>query len=341
MLSERTLARLAQLNRQPLTDVSPAVRTPAPASPASDSEAPAQLSLQDNDHATTDLRGVSQPTQLPLIGIRPCLEMGQTVDTPWGPYCLVRLPLDQVWPRSGECLRQLASTTPADWSGDAELQALQNHFPHETLLLDLETCGLSGSAIFLVGTICQIDGVWELRQLWARDYSEEKAILQETWRLCADRKLLVTFNGKTFDWPMVHDRSTLHHLGQRRDRRRSRSRATDSSGDTELPFDPAEPWTRNTPRPELVHCDLLRHARRRWRGQVPNYRLQTLERYLCGRQRTDDLPGSEIPAAYHDYVRKGQSDQVDAILHHNALDLITSAQLAFKLLAGANPAEQR
>ena len=68
-----------------------------------------------------------------------------------------------------------------------------------------------------------------LSQLLARNYAEEKPLLQTLWNIAADKRVLVTFNGKSFDWPMVHDRSTLHHLGQDPRDQTSRSRTLDRS----------------------------------------------------------------------------------------------------------------
>ena len=82
-----------------------------------------------------------------------------------------------------------------------------------------------------------------------------------------------------------------------------------------------------------MHCDLLHHARRRWKGLLPNCKLQTLERYVCRRYRTSDLAGALVPAAYHDFVRTGETRHLDEILHHNALDLVTLVQLTCGMLA--------
>jgi uncharacterized protein YprB with RNaseH-like and TPR domain len=82
----------------------------------------------------------------------------------------------------------------------------------------------------------------------------------------------------------------------------------------------------------LTHCDLLHHARRRWKRVLPNCKLQTLERFVCNRSRHDDLSGAEVPAAYHEFVRTGVARQVGAIVHHNALDLVTLVQIALRLL---------
>ena len=100
----------------------------------------------------------------------------------------------------------------------------------------------------------------------------------------AGHDVLVTFNGKSFDWPMVLDRSVRHRLAGKR------------------------------PAAELLHVDLLHHARRRWRRQLPDCRLQTLEQLVCRRRRSDDIPGQRIPAAYAEFVRTGFEREMDAIL---------------------------
>ena len=81
-------------------------------------------------------------------------------------------------------------------------------------------------------------------------------------------------------------------------------------------------------RGSLVQFDLLHHSRRRWGRGLPDCKLQTLERHVCGRARTGDIPGRDIPETYHEYVRTGDAWPVRNILHHNALDLITLLQLA-------------
>lgn len=83
---------------------------------------------------------------------------------------------------------------------------------------------------------------------------------------------------------------------------------------------------------EPPHLDLLHDARRRWKGRLANCRLQTLETHLCRRSRSGDIPGSEIPAAYHQFVRDGEAGQLQAILHHNLLDMLTMVQLVSLLL---------
>jgi uncharacterized protein YprB with RNaseH-like and TPR domain len=77
----------------------------------------------------------------------------------------------------------------------------------------------------------------------------------------------------------------------------------------------------------------LHHARRRWRGHLPNCRLQTLERHVCRRSRAVDIPGHAIPGVYADYVRTGFERDMDTVLYHNAIDLVTLFDLAHRLAA--------
>jgi uncharacterized protein YprB with RNaseH-like and TPR domain len=60
----------------------------------------------------------------------------------------------------------------------------------------------------------------------------------------------------------------------------------------------------------------------------------TLEQHLCQRRRVGDIAGSDVPAAYHDYVRSGDATEMHSVLHHNALDLVTMAELVMRILGG-------
>jgi hypothetical protein len=186
---------------------------------------------------------------------------------------------------------------------DAEFSALIAALPDRAIALDLETCGLAGAALFLIGLCRQIDGQPTIELLLARNYAEEAAVLASLWKTIADCDVLVTFNGKSFDWPMVIERSVRHRL------------------QTAAVHD------------RLVHIDILHHARRRWKKTLPNCRLQTLEWHVCRRRRTDDIPGHRIPAVYADYVRTGFERDMDSVLHHNALDLVTLFDLALRMAA--------
>ncbi len=252
------------------------------------------------------------------------LGQGEEFANSSGKHLRFRRPLAAFWSASEHAIRRSASAADSVATSElhGELAAVVEHFPRGTLFLDLETCGFAGSMVFLAGVVWHVGEELVVDQLLARDYAEEKALLETLWQIASHNRVLITFNGKSFDWPMVHDRSTRHHLGPIR----RGSASMGASG-------PRESWGKNDQRPELVHCDLLHHARRRWKAWLPNCKLQTLERFICRRSRRDDLPGAQVPAAYHQFVRTGQTDQVGAILRHNALDLLTLVQITLELLA--------
>jgi uncharacterized protein YprB with RNaseH-like and TPR domain len=245
----------------------------------------------------------------PIPGL---MRRGEVVATSAGEHLRIRLPLEAFWPGGErlvasrqEFLRgQLEESRRAVEPTivmSAEFAALVAALPDRTLLLDLETCGLSGSALFLIGLLRQIDGTPTVELLLARSYAEEQAVLKSLWQTAAGHEVLVTFNGKAFDWPMVMDRSIRHRLSAAR------------SGRT------------------MLHVDVLHHARRRWRRQLPDCRLQTLEQHVCRRRRSGDIPGHLIPAAYAEFVRTGFEREMDAILYHNAADLVTLLDLTLRL----------
>ncbi len=170
--------------------------------------------------------------------------------------------------------------------------------PDDLLFLDLETAGLSQTPLFLAGAMLRERGGLVVRQYLARTYAEEAPMLADVLARLQAARVVVTFNGKSFDLPFVRMRAVLHRL----------------------PF-----------RWDGPHLDLLYPARRAWRGDLPDCRLQTLERHVCGRVREDDLPGAEIPEAYHAFVRTGDARDLVGILRHNLLDLVTLADLLTRM----------
>ena len=170
--------------------------------------------------------------------------------------------------------------------------------PGDLVFFDTETTGLSSMPLFLIGTMETREEGLLVRQYLARDYSEESAVIALFVASLTDKSLLVSFNGKSFDLPYIRMRGVVNGI---------------SLPDT------------------LSHLDLLHECRRTWSDSLPDCRLQTLESRICGRARRDDIPGSEIPAAYHAFVRTGDASVIVKILRHNMLDLITMAELMTRL----------
>lgn len=169
------------------------------------------------------------------------------------------------------------------------------------LFLDLETTGLYGSPLFLAGFLMPVEGDFVIRQLFARDYSEEKAVLLEAERSLAECRALVTFNGKSYDVPFMRERAAYHRM--------------------DLESLDGKP-----------HLDLLHWSRRRWKGSVTNCKLKTLEWEICRQRRWGDVPGDAIPGIYHHYVRTGDPYQLVPVFHHNVLDLVTMVDLVSRLV---------
>lgn len=195
--------------------------------------------------------------------------------------------------------------------------------PGDLLFMDIETCGLAGTGVFLVGTMFYEDEQLVFEQHLARDYTEEAAIVQAFCDKLDGAGVLVTFNGKAFDMNFLAERAAYHGIEMAA---RQGGRGLGARG--VQPGKPVVP----------MHLDLLHEARRRWRKSLPNCRLQTLEKNLCHRLRQGDIPGWAIPDAYHRFVSDGDARRLADILHHNLLDLLTMAQLVCAVLTGASPA---
>jgi len=171
--------------------------------------------------------------------------------------------------------------------------------PEHICFLDIETTGLGTATTFLIGTLVWHEGVLVCRQFLARSYAEEAAILEHYAEQSRGKPLVVTFNGKTFDVPSL----------------RARAAATGA------PF-----------REPALHFDLLHVSRRHFADKLPDCKLQTLERRVCGRHRGEDIPGSDIGRAYHDFVRTGDAREIALIVSHNKWDLVTMAHLMTRIL---------
>jgi len=168
----------------------------------------------------------------------------------------------------------------------------------DLLFLDLETTGLGASPLFLIGTLSWEDSGLLVRQFFARDYAEERAALECFLERAANHKLLVTFNGKSFDVPYLRMRAAANGVPCRLDH---------------------------------AHLDLLHASRRIWKDRFGDCRLQTLEYHVCGRRRHGDIPGAEIGEAYHAYVRTGDARKMAAVVNHNRQDLLTLAEILVRM----------
>lgn len=223
---------------------------------------------------------------------------GEARETDAGSYYHVERALTDCAPDVGGLGRRVADALCCDGFRAALPRGARVEAPHEVVFLDLETLGLRDAPLFLIGALTvRPDGAATARQLLARSRDEEAAVLSAWAAELRSARLLVTYNGATFDMPYLRKRAAAHGMhGVRLGRRAG-------------------------------HLDLLKVARARYRGRLPNCRLQTLERHLCGRTREGDVPGRRIPAVYDRFTRTGDATELAAVLRHNLLDLATTADL--------------
>lgn len=188
------------------------------------------------------------------------------------------------------------SGTLASWAGDPQLVERPLD---QILFLDTETTGLAGGTgtfAFLVGVGRFTSGGFQVQQFFMRDPVEEPALLAALETCLEPCQVVVTFNGKSFDWPML----TARYI---------------SNGWPDLA-------------PPDAHLDLLHLARRLWRYRLPSRALGVLEQEILGLIRAEeDIPGWMIPQIYFDYLRTRDARPLKGVFYHNAMDILSLAAL--------------
>ena len=191
----------------------------------------------------------------------------------------------------------------ADWLESISGGEVTATDPKRWAFLDTETTGLAGgtgTCAFLVGVGAIEDDGFRVRLFFMRDYDEEPAMLRALAKRLGNYDVLISYNGKSFDVPLLETRYRL---------KRQRN-----------PLD------------GMGHVDLLHAARRVWRERMPNCRLGTLESEILGVERQGDVPGSLIPQRYFDFLRSGRGTPLKPVFHHNVLDIVSLACLGSVLM---------
>jgi len=174
--------------------------------------------------------------------------------------------------------------------------------PSRLVYLDTETTGLAGgtgTCAFLIGVGAVEGSGFVVRQIFLRNYPEEKAALAALAEMLAGYEGVVTFNGKTFDIPLLETRFTLARM--------------------------------KSPFRRVLHFDLLHPARRLWKLRLASCELTNLERRILGIGREGDVDGADIPGIYFDYLRSGHAVSLQPVFYHNALDIVTLAALGVEM----------
>lgn len=196
---------------------------------------------------------------------------------------------------------RLDSWRTVDWGATAVLTQdprLAELTCRDCLFVDTETTGLAGAGTiaFMVGVAFFEGDALVVRQYFLRDHGDEPAMLLFLDELLADKKAVVTFNGRTFDLPLLDRRFLMNRL-----------------------------------RVDILnkpHIDLLLPARRLWRHRFGSVALAELEKKLLGVRRSQaDVPGYAIPGLYHEYIRTGDARQMVRVFYHNEIDMLSMVTL--------------
>ncbi len=222
---------------------------------------------------------------------------GEVVETPLGSH----FETEKLYPRHrrhGSMDLSNLSELPGDLLEALSDGAVAASRPERWAFLDTETTGLAGGTgtyAFLVG-VGRITGEgFRVRQFFMRDLCEEHSLLWALEQHLQDFDVLITYNGKAYDEPLLE---TRYRMARRR-----------------------PPFSR------LVHLDLLYGARRLWKLRLESCRLVDLESQILGFEREGDLPGELIPYVYFEYLRTRQVFRLVPVFHHNATDILTLACL--------------
>ncbi len=195
---------------------------------------------------------------------------------------------------------RLGAPLPEDLERDPAVRLWREQGVESAAFLDLETTGFGTGPIILAGVLAFYEGEYRFRIYLARNYAEEGPMIEALAADLRRRPVLITYNGKSYDLPFLRERRGRLRLG-------------------------SEP-------PRAVF-DVLHAARRRWKGRFSDLRLSTLEHHLFRRPRILDIPGRDIPAVYHRFVRSGNAAALVPILQHNLVDLYSLCEVTERVLA--------
>ncbi|MBN1998211.1 ribonuclease H-like domain-containing protein [candidate division KSB1 bacterium] len=184
----------------------------------------------------------------------------------------------------------------------ARLPELKNCSPRDLVFIDTETTGLAGGTgtyIFLVGVGSFQGDAFVVQQFFLSDYKDEPAFLNEIAELVKSAAGLVSFNGKSYDIPLLRTRFVLNRLPS--------------------VFE------------DKPHIDLLHPSRRLWRKFLPSCNLGMLEQFVLKFRRQGDIPGAEIPALFFEFLREKNVVPLKPVFQHNVMDVLSLVSLGVKI----------
>lgn len=220
-------------------------------------------------------------------------------------------PLDEspltAWIREGREALPVPDAPLPDLGGFFTRAAEARPTPEQILFLDTETTGLAGGTgtiAFLLGVAWYSGGQLNWRQYLLPDFGAESAMLTDLAHLTTSFRVVMTYNGASFDLPLLRTRALLNRLPE--------------------------------PCADLVVWDLLVPGRRLWGRILADCRQQTLEAHLLDMIRSgEDIPGAQIPQVWFDFLRDGKEEAMARVLYHNQRDLVGMAGIFQRVVGQA------
>lgn len=174
---------------------------------------------------------------------------------------------------------------------------------NDLVFLDTETTGLSGGTgtlAFLIGLAGFEQNGIRLIQFLIEDPADEQAMLLEVSNFLGEKATIVSFNGKSFDLPLLKTRFILNKM----------------------------PITFS----DCAHLDVLHVSRKIWRNRLESRSLKDLEQEIIEIPRSDDeIPGLLVPEVYFDYLRTGDGRQLSGVIYHNGMDILSLVALYIRI----------
>ena len=227
---------------------------------------------------------------------------GKFFNTPFG----LNFVRESYFPYDYKCgkiaLSQIFQSSPRAFSYLVRDDRIKKMDINKTIFLDTETTGLAGGAgtyIFLIGLGYFREEQFCIRQYFMRDYNEERALLSAVNELLSNFEVVVSYNGKTFDYPLIQSRYIMSGIKMNLE-------------------DPC-------------HFDLLYPTRRLWKRRLENCSLATVERDILGVNRENDVPGYLVPDIYFRYLKTKDARDMKAVFEHNLQDILSLVALAAKI----------
>ncbi|WP_088538388.1 ribonuclease H-like domain-containing protein [Methanobrevibacter sp. 87.7] len=168
--------------------------------------------------------------------------------------------------------------------------------------MDIETLGLSNVPIILIGIASIKNNKITVKQYLQRDGLEEAAIIDAYLSNLDDDSIHVSYNGNSFDIPYIKNRADYFGINYNKH----------------------------------INYDLLYYTRKMYKNKLENCKLPTVESYICGFERFNDVPGQYIPSYYEDYVSRKNIGPLVPIVRHNRLDVKSLADFFLRIYNDVN-----